>query len=201
MGVETLLVAVGGEDDTNTDDLIAAVRTFGTPETTVVLAHAFEEDTYERAREELGDDRRDAEDVGERGGGGAAGAGWVTATPVEWHDTVFGTPPARTDESDVAPEHEAENRAERLEATGPDEVAAQYDRIKAVADALEAEDVAYEIRGDVGDPADTILAVAREVDADAVAVGRRDRSSVGQALFGSVSEDVIDGADRPVVVV
>jgi nucleotide-binding universal stress UspA family protein len=53
----------------------------------------------------------------------------------------------------------------------------------------------------VGDAAETVLAVADDVDADAIAVDRRDRGTVEQALFGSVSSEIIENAERPVVVV
>lgn len=65
--------------------------------------------------------------------------------------------------------------------------------------APEADGRPYEIRGRVGDPAGTVLDAADEVDA--VAVGPRDRPAVQQALFGGVSEEIIENADRPVVVV
>lgn len=49
--------------------------------------------------------------------------------------------------------------------------------------------------------AETILAVAREIDADAIVVGTRGRSGVKSLLLGSVSHAVVQHADRPVVVV
>jgi nucleotide-binding universal stress UspA family protein len=51
-----------------------------------------------------------------------------------------------------------------------------------------------------GDPAEEILQVAREVDADAVVLGGRKRSPLGSLLFGSVTQAVILDADRPVMV-
>jgi nucleotide-binding universal stress UspA family protein len=199
MAAETILVAVGGENDTNTDDLVEAVRTLGTAETTAVLAHSFDEDTYQNARDELGGEHSEA-GAGERDG---ATDGWVALSPNQWHDTVFGTPPTRTDEEERAPEHEVEDATApgAAESMGPDDVAAQYEQIKAVSDGLQAAGMEYEIRGRVGDAAETVLAVADEVDADAIAVDRRDRGTVEQALFGSVSEEIIENADRPVVVV
>ena len=66
---------------------------------------------------------------------------------------------------------------------------------------MTADGIEYEIRGRVGDSAETVLAAADEVDADAIAVNPRDRSPVQQALFGSISKEIIENADRPVVVV
>ena len=59
-------------------------------------------------------------------------------------------------------------------------------------------DVTYEERS--GDPADRILQVAEERDADVIAISGRKRSPTGKAVFGSVTQDVILGADRPVLV-
>ena len=59
-------------------------------------------------------------------------------------------------------------------------------------------DVTYEERS--GDPAERIRQVATECDADAIYVAGRKRSPTGKAVFGSVTQDVILGADRPVVV-
>jgi len=52
----------------------------------------------------------------------------------------------------------------------------------------------------VGDPAPAIADVATEYDVDSIVVGARRRSPVGKAVFGSVAQAVILGADRPVLV-
>jgi len=52
-----------------------------------------------------------------------------------------------------------------------------------------------------GSIARTLLAVADRVNADAVVVGTRGRGAAKSALLGSVSHDVVQHADRPVVVV
>jgi nucleotide-binding universal stress UspA family protein len=46
-----------------------------------------------------------------------------------------------------------------------------------------------------------ILAVADEVDADAIALGTRGRGGIKSLLLGSVSHAVVQHADRPVLVV
>jgi len=49
-----------------------------------------------------------------------------------------------------------------------------------------------------GDPADELLAAAADIDADAICVSGRQRRPTGKAVFGSVTQDVILGADRPI---
>ena len=55
--------------------------------------------------------------------------------------------------------------------------------------------------GRTGFPAREIVHYAAAVDADFVVVGGRKRSPVGKVLFGSVTQSVLLGADRPVVTV
>ncbi|NHN46093.1 universal stress protein [Halostella sp. JP-L12] len=191
MTINTLLVAVGEQDETDTDAVIDAVRTLGAPETRVVLAHAFDEGAYEDAVEELGGNPNR-----ERG------EGWTAPSAGEWHVTAFGGSPAVTrDESVDGSADEGPPISTDDERIAPDSVAAQYESIRAIGNALEADGRPYEIRGRVGDPVETVLDAASEVDADAIAVNPRDRSAVQQALFGSVSKEIIERADRPVVVV
>lgn len=52
-----------------------------------------------------------------------------------------------------------------------------------------------------GDPGDEIVEYAEEVDADTIVIPGRKRSPVGKAVFGSVTQDVILNADRPVTIV
>lgn len=51
-----------------------------------------------------------------------------------------------------------------------------------------------------GDPADSILDIARLRDVDLIVVGSRGRGAVAGAVLGSVSAAVVQGADRPVLV-
>jgi len=52
-----------------------------------------------------------------------------------------------------------------------------------------------------GEPADELLAAAADVDANAICVSGRKRRPTGKAVFGSVTQDVILGTDRPVFAV
>lgn len=70
-----------------------------------------------------------------------------------------------------------------------------------VRDRLEEAGVAVELVRRHGDPGDEIVDYADSVDADAIVVPGRKRSPVGKAVFGSVTQDVILNADRPVTIV
>lgn len=196
MTVDTLLVAVGEAEETNTDAVVGAVRTVAAGETTTVLAHAFDEETYDRASEELSE--------GERGDTGQTDREdeWRSSSADDWPVAAFGGNPAIAPvENPSAEAEEVRDEAKTDESVGPDQVAAQYRTIRDIADGLDDTGIEYEIRGRVGDPAETVLAIADEVAADAITVDRRDRGTVKQALFGSVSEEIIEHAERPVVVV
>ena len=54
-------------------------------------------------------------------------------------------------------------------------------------------------RGVVGDPAEEILALAAELDPRYIVVGGRKRTPAKQALFGSVSQEIVRKAEQPVV--
>jgi nucleotide-binding universal stress UspA family protein len=51
-----------------------------------------------------------------------------------------------------------------------------------------------------GDEAEGILELARLRGAELIVVGCRDRGAIVEALLGSVSRAIVDGADRPVLV-
>jgi nucleotide-binding universal stress UspA family protein len=62
--------------------------------------------------------------------------------------------------------------------------------------------VEHELRQTMGrDIADEILAIASEVDADAIVIGIRHRSPVGKLIMGSVAQRIIIDAACPVIAV
>ena len=62
--------------------------------------------------------------------------------------------------------------------------------------------VDHEVRQTMGsDVADEILAVAKDVGADAIVIGIRHRSAVGKLIMGSVAQRVIIDATCPVIAV
>lgn len=72
--------------------------------------------------------------------------------------------------------------------------------VSAAAAELDDLGIATEVSTVRGDPAPAILDVAEEIGADAVLVSARERSPVGKAMFGSVTQRVVLDADRPVLV-
>jgi nucleotide-binding universal stress UspA family protein len=78
--------------------------------------------------------------------------------------------------------------------------ATQIHSVREVSDFFEEHGIEYDVTESSGDPADEILDVAAEVDADLIVLAGRKRSPAGKALFGSVTQAVILHADRPVMV-
>lgn len=78
--------------------------------------------------------------------------------------------------------------------------ATQVSSVRRTLDRLETAGIEANVAEESGDPASTIQRTAERLDADLVCVGGRRQSPAGKALFGSVSQAVILGTDRPVLV-
>lgn len=78
---------------------------------------------------------------------------------------------------------------------------AQVGSVKRAKDMLEdaGVDVILEESGN-NDPADAVLEIAEQHEADLVAVAGRKRSPAKKAVFGSVSQKIMLNTDRPVLV-
>ena len=83
----------------------------------------------------------------------------------------------------------------------PDRVAARLGVVRTITDAFADAGIEYEIRGTVGDRAESILATADRCGADMVFVGGRKRSPTGKAVFGSTAQQVMLNAPCPVTFV
>jgi nucleotide-binding universal stress UspA family protein len=66
---------------------------------------------------------------------------------------------------------------------------------------LEERGISVSKRREHGKPADEIVSVAGDIDADLIALAARKRTPAGKVLFGSVSQSVLLAADRPVLAV
>ncbi|KOX98203.1 universal stress protein [Halorubrum sp. ASP1] len=73
--------------------------------------------------------------------------------------------------------------------------------VAAVEARLEAAEVATSKRREHGEPAETIIEVAEELDVDNITMSGRRRSPTGKMLFGSTTQSVLLAADRPVTVI
>jgi len=76
----------------------------------------------------------------------------------------------------------------------------QVEAVREARNRLEELGVEVELLETSGSPSDEILRYAVEHDADQICVGGRKRSPTGKALFGSVTQKVILGTNRPVLV-
>lgn len=76
----------------------------------------------------------------------------------------------------------------------------QVGAVNHAADVFEEHGFEVEYHEGSGDPADSIVDLADELDADAICVAGRKRSPAGKMLFGSVTQNVILQTERPVLV-
>lgn len=76
----------------------------------------------------------------------------------------------------------------------------QLEAVREASDRLEELGVEVNLLEASGSAADEVLRYAEEYDVDQICVGGRKRSPTGKALFGSVTQDVILGTTRPVLV-
>ncbi|MDZ7850936.1 MAG: universal stress protein [Halodesulfurarchaeum sp.] len=81
-----------------------------------------------------------------------------------------------------------------------DELRNRPESVEWVIEALEAMDIDPFLHELVDEPVDGILSTAREIDADTILVGIRERTPIGKVVFGSVSQQVIHRSDRPVLI-
>lgn len=84
-----------------------------------------------------------------------------------------------------------------------DQLPTYTDALRRVADQLTAEGIDHEIRELVrgNAPADDLVAFARDEGIDLIVIGLRRRSPVGKLVLGSNAQDVLLGADCPVLAV
>lgn len=83
----------------------------------------------------------------------------------------------------------------------PNEVAGRDKTTKTLAANLREAGVSVDVRGAVGDLGPAIVELAKDVDADRVIVGGRNRSPTGKAVFGSTAQTVLLSAPCPVTFV
>jgi nucleotide-binding universal stress UspA family protein len=85
--------------------------------------------------------------------------------------------------------------------TGQESMSLSDEQTAALSERIESKGVACTIRRERAThaPADEILATAEEVTAEMIILGLRRRSPTGKLLFGSTAQQVLLGADCPVL--
>ncbi|MEE8602237.1 universal stress protein [Euzebya tangerina] len=84
-----------------------------------------------------------------------------------------------------------------------DQIAGYEEQLEAISSDLATEGVSSEVHALVrgADPGKDLVAYAREQDIDLIVIGVRRRSPVGKFVLGSNAQDVLLGADCPVLAV
>ncbi|WP_151525070.1 universal stress protein [Serinicoccus kebangsaanensis] len=77
------------------------------------------------------------------------------------------------------------------------------DQLAVLTDVLDSSGATYSIRREShpGNPADELLATARQLEVDVIVIGLRRRSATGKFLFGSTAQRVLLEADCDVLAV
>ncbi|ELY83581.1 universal stress protein [Natrinema altunense] len=78
--------------------------------------------------------------------------------------------------------------------------ASRIGSVRRAQESLEEAGIEVTVLEDSGDTEDDILDEAEAYDVDSIVLGGRKRSPVGKAIFGSTTQGIILGSDRPVVV-
>lgn len=79
--------------------------------------------------------------------------------------------------------------------------APQVGSVRRASEILEADGFDVTVEEASGEPSQTILETAADVDANVICLAGRKRTPTGKVLFGSVTQAVVLNADRPVLVV
>jgi nucleotide-binding universal stress UspA family protein len=94
-------------------------------------------------------------------------------------------------------DHSADDLPDELERFNS---ATRVGAVRRATERLEEHDVEVDLVEESGDADTRILEAIEEMDPDAIVMGGRKRSSVGKALFGSVTQTVMLDTAYPVVV-
>lgn len=76
----------------------------------------------------------------------------------------------------------------------------QLAAVRRAKERLEAAGIETVLVEESGDPIETVIQCADDLDADAICIAGRKRSPAGKLMFGSVSQSVILNTERPVLV-
>jgi nucleotide-binding universal stress UspA family protein len=76
----------------------------------------------------------------------------------------------------------------------------QVASVRRAQERLESAGIEVNLAETSGDPAEAIIETADDIDAEMIVLAARKRTPAGKVLFGSVTQAVILGTDRPVLV-
>jgi nucleotide-binding universal stress UspA family protein len=82
----------------------------------------------------------------------------------------------------------------------PDDSIEDLQSTKKAIEFLEEQGIEYNLEEDQAEPAELVLETAETLESDLICVGGRKQTPTGKVLFGSVSQQIILNADRPVLV-
>jgi len=177
MDTITIVIAVGQEDTQRVERMAKAVRTVvGDRESRILVGHVLTESEYERTT-----DRLEPEEDGD----GKAMSAARPETSVAYAGTAGETSVSGVTE---LPTESAINQ-----------IIGQRTVVRESVEALREAGFEPEVLGGVGDPAEGIVAMIDDHNADFVVIGGRDRSPTRQAMFGSVSQEILRSAGCPAI--
>lgn len=177
-----ILVAVGEADSDKIDTIAETVATIvGERESTVQIGHVLTEGEYDNAVETIAERTENSGQAEPTGrpetGSPHAGASGESSAGSAFEREQSQLPPA-----------EAANR-----------IINQKTLVRDLVTALDDRDIESEVNGAIGDPAESVIEMVENFDPTFVVVGGRDRSPTRQAMFGSVSQQIMRAASCPVV--
>jgi nucleotide-binding universal stress UspA family protein len=76
----------------------------------------------------------------------------------------------------------------------------QIGGVRVAADCLEEAEIETTLLTRVGDPAEEIIQLASEVEANLICLGEWDRSAIDEVLHGSVTRKVVHQSSRPTLI-
>lgn len=76
----------------------------------------------------------------------------------------------------------------------------QVKSVRKIIDALEGQNIEFQLMEASGEPSVEIINAADEIDADGIFMAGRKRSATGKVLFGSTTQEVVLNTDRSVMI-
>ena len=73
--------------------------------------------------------------------------------------------------------------------------------LEKASESLKSQGATVKIKVGIGNPADEILRVADEIDANLIAMSTHGRSGISRWAFGSISDRVLRGATKPILLI